>query len=192
MDYDALNAYIHDAVARGDAAMISECCILFDDASAKTTDPSFPATTFDLLISLMNDDCFRSLKGSWEILKIFDDNWEMLVPQQRRLLLDEMVGNFDKFSDWMTPFLFSEMIGTYCCDEMGLDALCRIRSTASEKSRQFIPHGLSHIAQQAENTAVAIRALAVLEEMARDPSEVVRSEVKDWLRASQSKRPGED
>jgi hypothetical protein len=167
------------AITSGDPKALEKTA--FDIGNTILQEGVFPNDYFDGLIALLKDDRFLRLEGSWKLIRVFEENWSELSSEQRDRLLSMLEQSYQYFSDWMACFVISGILGEQYGDDRALNVLCRLKRSASEMPRSFVPHGLEHIAKQSPDAKLAMRALAELVEMQRDSSDVVRGEVEESL-----------
>lgn len=150
---------------------------------------ALPRPCFEYLMTLMVDQRFLSLQGSWHLLTVFDLHWCLLTDQQRTHLLSALENAYGRFDDWMACFLATEILGKRYMDSRALGVLVRLKQGGvNPVARSLLPHGFEHLALYASEASVANQALAALQDMREDTSAEVRSEVRDSLLRVQNRR----
>ena len=105
----------------------------------------------------------------------------LLSDSQKEKRLPVLENAYGAFTDWMSWFVISELLGEYFMDERALQTLCRLKALEAEAPRSFVPHGLEHIAKNSRDEALAKKAYTELLQMRNDPSGRVRAEVSESL-----------
>ena len=123
----------------------------------------------------------QQMDGSFELLMVFEYDWGRLSDEQKRRLLLSISTSYENFSDWMSYFVISELLGEYYCNEASFTVLCELRRTSNEVARSLVPHGFEHIAKDAESSDLRRQALEQLLSMKEDVSPQVRGEVDEAL-----------
>jgi hypothetical protein len=137
----------------------------------------FPTRLFESLTAILQRRDFQVLEGSWKLIKVFENNWELLSDSQQNQLLVALEEAYPHFTDWMACFMISEILSQLYKDDRALQALKRLRRSTGDMQRSLIPHGLEHLALEARNENVAREAGKELVIMGSDPAENVRDEV---------------
>ncbi|MGH9879098.1 MAG: hypothetical protein ACRD5H_15830, partial [Nitrososphaerales archaeon] len=141
----------------------------------------FPDEVFKRILELMRQPAFQKLEDSHHLLMIFEYDWGKLTEVQKDELLIAIEKTYDKFEDWMSCFVFSELLGEYYCNDASLQVLCNLKATSNEIARSLVPHGLEHIVKESQEEKLRQRAMSGLVSMKVDPSSEVRREVEDAL-----------
>jgi hypothetical protein len=136
----------------------------------------FPVEHFELLMKLLCQTAFLEAEGSWHFLKLLESNWGILSDYQKEQLLPALEAVYGCFTDWMSWFVISEILGSYYANEQALQSLQRLKNLPQEGPRSFVPHGLEHIVKDCKDQRVAKMAFVELLQMKADPSEDVRDE----------------
>jgi hypothetical protein len=178
-DETTLIGQLRTAVASGAAAAFETSA--FDIGMLVLEDGVFPQSVFDTILETLADDKFRSLEGSWKLLRVFEHHWEYLSESQRATLLVTLESAYTHFSDWMACFVISGILGELYQDDRGFATLLRLKNCGEEMPRSFVPHGLEHIATDASDPVLRDRAFAELTAMQADRSEAVSREVRESL-----------
>jgi hypothetical protein len=176
---DAFKAKVEEATALADGGLMQSAAQDFELIALRAD--GFPPTLFEWLLERIRMPEFLAMDGSWHLLYIFDSNWELLGDEERSRLLVTLESLYSRFEDWMSCFTITELLGNRYADRRAFEALERLGSTPSDVQRSLIPHGFEHLALGAD-ARVAAEALARLQAMARDPSDLVRDEVAKALR----------
>jgi hypothetical protein len=109
---------------------------------------------------------------------LFESDWGLFSEDQKCELAETLERAYEKFVDWTSCFVISELFGEYFMNERALQALIRLRNVKPEHARALVPHGLEHIIKGPVDKDLATRAYKVLLQMRADPSEEVREEVR--------------
>lgn len=171
---------VEEAVAGGDASRLEAAVNVFASFCFKeelTDLDTFPEGALTALLQITRRPEFLRLKGSYHLLMLFEFDWGRLLDGQKARLLDALTETYDKYSDWMSCFVISELLGEYFCNEASFRALTRLQKTPNVTARALIPHGYEHIARQAPAAELRREALTRLTAMKNDPSPEVRHEV---------------
>jgi hypothetical protein len=136
----------------------------------------WPSLFFDNLIELLAEDSFTSLKNSWKLLYFINNNWEQLLPRDRASLRDVMVKVFDRYADWMGPFITCEILGEHYPDDETLAILSELAEAANLPARAAIPHALEILVRTAPQESLRHSALSQLQRLEKSSSEDVRRE----------------
>lgn len=137
----------------------------------------FPEEVFGLILECMSDNTFLGMSGSYQLLMLFEYDWARLSESQRDRLLEALRESYEKYRDWMSQFVISEILGEYYCDERALHVLIDLQQTSNETARALVPHGFEHVARQGGSDRLGEIARTQLLSMARDPSAKVQNEV---------------
>ena len=108
---------------------------------------------------------------------MLERDWELFAQHQKAVLLETIEHVYDKFQDWLSLFIISELLGEYFSDDRALETLKRLKNTSNELARSFVPHGFEHMVKSAKDEALCMRARLELEDMKHDLSTKVRDEV---------------
>lgn len=136
---------------------------------------------FQIILEFMQKPKFQNMEGAWQLLFVFKSGWEWLSDDQRQRLLPVLEETYPLYTDWMSCFTISGLLGEFYCDEQALIALSRLARAEAEMPRSFVPHGLEHIVAGSSNVQLSNNALQLLSEMKGDASERVRNEVERSL-----------
>lgn len=137
----------------------------------------FPPSSFDLILTIMIQQAFLEMEGSHHLLLLFEQTWKFLSDDQKDRLLPVLESTYVRFTDDLSWFVISELLGEYFRDDRALMVLHRLRALEAEMPRSLVPHGLEHIVKSSSDKSLARRAYEELLEMKNDPSEQVRGEV---------------
>jgi hypothetical protein len=141
----------------------------------------FPESLFNDLITIMRAPEFLAAKGSWELIRIFDENWSQVGTQQRNRLLETFEAIFNSLDDWVACLMISEIVGMRFADEEAFNFLMRLKDSSGEMPRSFIPHGFEHIVVDSGDRELAKRAFSELLRLKGDLADAVRNEVDESL-----------
>jgi hypothetical protein len=124
---------------------------------------------------------FLAMEGSSKLLLVFETDWVRLSEKQRENLLAGVGTSYARFSDWMSCFILSELLGQYYCNEDAFRVLRQLRETTKTTARSLLAHGFEHIAKQAQDKDLRKRAVSELISMKQDPSSEVQAEAAEAL-----------
>ncbi|AFZ24732.1 hypothetical protein Cylst_2523 [Cylindrospermum stagnale PCC 7417] len=176
---------IEQAMAVGEEMQMEECAdAISGNMSMKNY---FPEYFFDLIIDLLKQQKFLVSQGSSHFLTVLEFNFRLLSDVQKDSLLPLLETAYPSFTDWMSWFVISELLGQYFADERAFEILCRLKNVAAEQPRSLVPHGFEHIVRDSGNEALAKKAYAELLEMKSDVSPQVRDEVETSLKQIDNK-----
>lgn len=119
---------------------------------------------------------FHEMSGSYYLMLLLEYNWAAFSQEQRDQLLDAIEFSFNKFSDPMSWFVISEILGEYYCNEQSFKVLKRFAKLPEEGPRSQAPHGLEHIAKSAINPEIRSQAIHQIRNLLDDPSQTVKEE----------------
>jgi hypothetical protein len=151
--------------------------VVFDFGIEIMNLPSFPREDFEFLMECLHDRRLHGLKGAWNLLAVFAYEFDRLTGDQEDRLLKTLIEVHASFSDWMSPFYISELVGKNYADGRGLDAFERMKRTKNQVARSFVPYGLEHLARTTRDSLLANRAIDIVLSMRGDISEQVNAEV---------------
>ena len=141
----------------------------------------FPESLFNDLVTIIRTPEFLAAKGSWELIRVFDENWNQLDPHQRRSLLEAFEVIFNSVKDWMGCLMISEILGMRCANHEAFNVLMRLKDASEGTPRSFLPHGFEHIVVDSADRELAKTAFCELLRLRDDPSDAVRDEVDESL-----------
>ncbi len=166
---------IEQAITAGEEVQMQECAnAILATMSMKNY---FSEYYFDMIISLLRQKEFLASNGSWHFLKVIQFNFQLLSDAQKDSLLPLLETSYSAFTDWMSWFVISEILGQCFADGRAFEILCSLKSLVETEPRSLIPHGFEHIAKESHNEALARKAYAELLQMRDDVSPQVRDEV---------------
>ena len=151
--------------------------LVFDFGLEILGEDHFPAVDFESLLRIMLDRRFHALENAWQMITVFNYEWESLTNTQQDRLLVVLEQIYACFSDWMSPFYIAQLVGERFADRRALDVLERLRKTRNQMARAFVPHGLEHVAKRSRESVIANRAIDAILLMRGDLSEQVSGEV---------------
>lgn len=187
MDEHTFQDEVRQATATADAGAL-RAAVLEGELLFLLAD-EFPPSLFEWIVEFVQTSPFLEMEGAWHLLYIFDSNWESLTESQRTRLIDVLERVYSRFTDWMSCFVITELLGSNYADRQALDVLRRVLATSSDIQRSLVPHGLEHIARSADRS-LATDALAALQQMERDPAEIVRDAVRKALQQNRNLNTG--
>jgi hypothetical protein len=190
MEQNAFYSELRELLASGDPKAFE--AMAFKIGNAVLEEGIFPDDCFAGLLAIFKEEKFQLSHGSWKLIRVFEENWEQLSEVQRDALLPLLEAHYGCFSDWMTCFVISGILGELYRDNRAFEALRRLEHCQKEMPRSFVPHGLEHIVRDSADAELAMRALAELTKMQTDASAMVRDEVTESvtrLKERQTSKP---
>ncbi|MAJ63513.1 MAG: hypothetical protein CL556_05895 [Alphaproteobacteria bacterium] len=172
---DRWNAAMNAAVAAKSGEVFND--VVFNFGVEIINFPEFPQADFEVLLGLIQDHRLHGMNGSWNLIAVFNYEFDRLNTEQEEQLLKVLHRVHASFSDWHTPFYIAEMIGQRYPDGRGLDAFQRMAKTRNQISRAFIPNGLEILARTAKDPLIKNRAMDQILSMRGDVSDQVKKEV---------------
>lgn len=165
-----------EAVAVGNGEAFTDA--VFDFGLEIMGEPGFPGEDFEAILKIMTDRRFHALEGAWNLIAVFNYEWDMLSSTQQDRLLAVLEDVFSSFTDWMSPFYIAELLGERYADRRAVDTFERLKKTRNHVARSFVPHGLEHLVRRAHReTLISNRALDTILSMRGDLSDQVTGEV---------------
>jgi hypothetical protein len=190
MEQNAFQHELRELVESGSPAAFET--MAFKIGNTVLEEGIFPSEVFTSLLAVFQQEHFQLADGSWKLIRVFEENWDQLSYEQRDALLPVLVAHYESFGDWMACFVISGILGELYADNRAFEALCRLENSQKEIPRSFVPHGFEHIASDAIESDLSMRALAELTKMQKDHSATVRDEVAESLarlKRKQTKKP---
>jgi len=176
VDRESIEEALCQAISIGGVAQFEEFCDALDDNL--TFCKNFPEEIFQMILSLLKRREILELEESHCLfINVLLINRELLSEEQKERLLPALKDSYERFEDWMSWFVISEIIGEFYQDRRAFETLCSLKTLSKECPRAFVPHGLEHIVQNESDEELSREALAELLQMKNDPSEQVRYEV---------------
>jgi hypothetical protein len=175
MDEKLLHNLIYQAITASDSTRLREYAYAIETSALEAD--HFSEHDFRLILDLLKQRNFLKMSGSFYILRVLENNWKSLSDEQKVRLLPALETAYGLFTDWMSWFVISELLGEYFGDEQALGALSRLKTLRGEGPRALVPHGLEHIVKGARDEGLLRKAYTELSGMRNDPSEQVRDEV---------------
>ncbi len=176
VDKESIEEALCQAISIGGVAQFEEFCEALD--YNLTFCNNFPEEIFQMILSLLKRREILELEESHCLfVSVLEINWELLSEEQKERLLLALKDSYERFEDWMSWFVISEIIGEFYQDRWAFETLCSLKTLSKEGPRAFVPHGLEHIVQNESDEELSREALAELLQMKNDPSERVRYEV---------------
>lgn len=166
-----------EAIAKNDSDRLKRACYEFSEfCFTYPTDAAVDDELVTYLSDTFRSPLFHAMEGSWHLIRLVEEDWSAFTEEQRVRLLDPLEFSFNKYTDWMSWFVISEILGeNYCC-ERAFTALKRLAETPEEGPRSLVPHGFEHIAESAADPALRQLALDEILRMRGDVSAQVRDE----------------
>ncbi|MEO0393900.1 MAG: hypothetical protein AAF213_11750 [Pseudomonadota bacterium] len=169
------DAALQAAVTAGHGESFSD--VVFDFGLDIMTRQVFPGEDFQVILAILRDRRLHGLKGAWNLMAVFNYEFEKLTQEQQDLLLQTLEDVHASYTDWHVPFFIAELIGQRYPTRQGLDALIRMRRTKNQIARAFVPHGLQNLVRFARDPALKHEATDQILAMRGDMSDQVRAEV---------------
>ena len=169
-----------EAIEKGDSSIFDACVTQISEFCFRESQPeqtAFPEHIFDHILELMSREEFLQMDGSHNLLLLFEYDWARLTAHQKEKLLEAIRKSYDRFTDGMSYFVISELLGEYYCNEAAFRVLTQLQTTSYETARSLVPHGYEHIARDGESAALRKMSLDRLASMAKDDSPDVQREV---------------
>ena len=163
------------AVEAGNGEVFSD--VVFDFGLEILNKPDFPPIDFQVLLDLLKDRRLHGLKAAWNLIAVFNYEFDRLNRDQQDRLLKTFEEVHASYTDWHVPFFIAEVIGQRYADGRALEAFARMRKTKNQIARAFVPHGLQNLAKHAKDPTHADEAMNQILSMRGDVSDQVRAEV---------------
>jgi hypothetical protein len=193
MNADGFEAAVREGIATGKWERLEdwiwEECTFVDNEGTPSEGDSFSGEVFQNILSLLRQQDFLDADGSFNVLRILENEWALLSGPQKEQLLPALLQAYPKFKDWMSWFLIAEILGDYFVTPAALDALRQLKGCRDEKARSLIPMGLGDMVKKSPDEDLAGRAYRELIGMRNDPSEAVRGEVETSLQRIAAQAP---
>jgi hypothetical protein len=136
----------------------------------------FPDEALGRLLLCLSDSAFLGSTGSWRLVHLLDNNWDLLSVEHRSRLRPLLIAVFDNHADFMWAFAVGEILGRRYCDEEALDSLVRLSETARMPARALVPHGIETLARGTDNPRLQELAIERLRSLSNSDIEEVRRE----------------
>ncbi len=180
MDEADIEEMVNRAIAARDVEQLERAAFQIESVSVYAG--HFPERSFDFLLTLMNRQDFLEVKGSHYFLNAFEDEWGNLSDGQKERLLVALESSYTRFSESMSWFETSVLLGECYKNKDALEVLRRLKKTTqAEEPRSYVSHGLEHIVDCSGDDTLSREAYAELLQMRNDPSEFVRDGVERFL-----------
>jgi hypothetical protein len=122
----------------------------------------WPTTFFSEVLKLLSDPKFLTVRTSWHLLYFIRSNWEYLSPTDVSALRNVLADAYEKFGDWMGPFLVSEVLGKFYPDENTLAIFKRLSEAVRPPALELVPHGLETLAKTTHDETIRSEAVREL------------------------------
>ena len=181
---DPIVSQIRKCICSGDSSELEK--IVNEYASYSFQDDpdyrKFDQHVFDLILEMMAQPAFLNMEGSYYLLRLFEYDWSMLVPSQTDKLLTAIECSYDKYSDWMSCFVLSQLLGKNYCNGKAFQAIIKLNNTSKEIPRSLLPMALEYLAH-GNNSDPVLKDKAMLEltRLASDSADRVRQEAIESL-----------
>lgn len=146
--------------------------------------PVFPEKHIHLLCSLIGSPAFaKSPNSAGAILTFLMTESHKLSLHQKRRLVREFERIFPRIAAraWRICFTISELVGSNFRDDAALEMFLRLVNAPRPHARVSVAHGLEHIVRDSHSPDLESIALKALKNLATDPAETVRMQVKESL-----------
>jgi hypothetical protein len=162
------------AIVKEDVNKLNELIIQIDDILLEEGD--FSIALFDGIIKLIQKDEFLKLSKSWYLLKLFEENIEILSLTQKDVLFKKLQAIFHSIKDATASFLVVEIIVDLYPEKRAFEALARLNACQEKNNRALIPHGFQHFIKKSKDSKLANSALIELKKFASDSDKHVREQ----------------
>jgi len=153
---------------------VEDICQGLDDET--TERGGWPPAFLSDLLNLLSDERFLSVRTSWHVLKLIKNYRHLISPGEAILLKDVLVAGYDKFGDWMGPYLASEILGKFYPDGDTLAILKKLGRSARSPGRELVPYGIETLARTTQDELLRDVAVRELKLLLENDSEPVRRE----------------
>lgn len=173
---------IDEAVQAADAERLSDAVSDFSSfcfMAAET--PPFSNEFIERLIQLMQGPAFLESPDAYKLLLLFQNDWGRLSTEQRLRVCQFLETIYEQIKDHTAQLVIVELLGRFLANSHGLEALDKLSSAKDEVARAHVAHGYKCLVLSNADTALRQQAKARLTNMASDPSDVVKAEVKSAL-----------
>lgn len=141
----------------------------------------WPEELFGLVLELLHHGATLNAKHSAQVPKLVYDEWAGLAARHRQTLLPVLGEVFGRFRDSLSSFCVAEVLGERLASADSLRILERASREKREDTRGYVAYGLRLIVENASDQTVRDSAIAKLNGMQSDASDVVRCEVLEAL-----------
>ena len=177
MDNDEFIKLCSEAIITNNASLLEFAVGRFAEyCFQEPTDAVVDEQILNYLDETIRSTIFLKMDGAWHLLMILEWNWSAFTAQQQATLLDAIEFSFDKFSDPMSWFVLSEVLGEYYCSGPAFEVLKRLGKLSDDGPRSQVPHGLEHIAKSTTDAALHAHSVNEILRMQSDRSGAVREE----------------
>lgn len=175
---------VNAAIESQDAAQLEEA--VDEVAGYQFKEPSndgatFPEEQMTVILQQLSNPKFWQMQGANHLLILLQFDWGTLTKSQKSTLISAIESAYGQFSDWMSCFVLSELLGKFYCNLEALTCLERLRLSSPEIPRSLLPMGLEHIVRYSEDALLREKALGALASYTADSSEKVCQEAADAL-----------
>jgi len=153
---------------------VEDICRDLDDEAME--EGGWPAEFFAQVLTLLSDSRFLSVRTSWHVLHFIKNNWKLVSAGEAAELKKVLVAGYDRFGDWMGPFLASEILGEFYPDGDTLAILKELSKAARVPARELVPHGIETLARTTQDELLRGLAVQALELLLKDDSEAIQKE----------------
>lgn len=162
------------AIVREDINKLDELIIQIDDILLEEGD--FSISLFNGIIKLIQKDEFLKLSKSWYLLKLFEENIEILSFKQKDVLFEKLQAIFHSIKDATSSFLVVEILVDLFPEKRAFEALARLNTSQEKNNRALIPHGFQHLIKKSKDSKLTNNALIELKKFACDSDKDVREQ----------------
>jgi hypothetical protein len=153
---------------------VEDICRDLDDEAMEQA--GWPAEFFAQVLALLSDSRFLSVRTSWHVLHFIKNNWKLVSAGEAAELKKVLVAGYDRFGDWMGPFLASEILGKFYPDGDTLEILKKLGKAARVPAGELVPHGIETLARTTKDETLRDLAIRELQKLGESDSEHVRRE----------------
>lgn len=137
---------------------------------------AWPASFFPEILNLLSDTRFLSVRTSYKLVHFIKGNWERLSPSDVSALKGILVAAFDKFGDFLGPFLVAEILGEFYPDQNTLAVLMTLNRISKAPARELVPLGFENLARATNDQTLRESAIRELNALLNYDLEAVRYE----------------
>lgn len=142
----------------------------------------FPDQLFEGIIKIIAKKEFLKLTQSWYLLKLFEENIDILSEGQKEKLLETLQLVFNAFYDTTSCFLITEIIVELFLDERSLNTLRKLKLIKEKSYRAIVPHGFHWFVKKCKDKNLTNQAYNELITMKNDSDPDVRKQSEVELR----------
>jgi hypothetical protein len=142
----------------------------------------FDETIFSFILELFANEKFLTMEGAYSLLLIFEYDWASLALNQKQRLRTAIERTYCRFTDWMSCFVLTELLGEYYSDEAAFEILFKLKnSPVTGAHRTLLPMGFGQLARNTKDAALKGKSISELTKLAHDSSDEVQKEAREAL-----------